>query len=119
MFVALEIMSVPLYGMAGLDRARGESLGRRRCSGFSTRSTPESRARGRSASSGATASGGVVDEVVARYLDCGIWESGFARVRCRSCPEEGHRSGGNGGQSSRAGPQTLNGVRPSMIDPSS
>ena len=31
---------------------------------------------------------GLVDEVVARYLDCGIWESGFARVRCRRCPEE-------------------------------
>jgi hypothetical protein len=29
-----------------------------------------------------------VDEVVARYLDCGIWQSGFARVRCRRCPEE-------------------------------
>ena len=31
---------------------------------------------------------GLVDEVVARYLDCGIWQSGFARVRCRRCPEE-------------------------------
>ena len=31
---------------------------------------------------------GLVDEVVARYLDCGVWESGFARVRSRSCPEE-------------------------------
>jgi hypothetical protein len=26
---------------------------------------------------------GLVDEVVARYLDCGLWQSGFARVRCR------------------------------------
>ena len=31
---------------------------------------------------------GLVDEVVARYLDCGIWAGGFARVRCRRCPEE-------------------------------
>jgi ribosomal protein S27E len=31
---------------------------------------------------------GLVDEVVARYLDCGLWHSGFARVRCRRCPEE-------------------------------
>ena len=29
-----------------------------------------------------------MDEVVARYLDGGIWQSGFARVRCRRCPEE-------------------------------
>jgi hypothetical protein len=29
-----------------------------------------------------------VDAVVARYLDCGVWETGFARVRCRRCPEE-------------------------------
>ncbi len=27
-------------------------------------------------------------EAVARYLDCGVWQSGFARVRCRKCPEE-------------------------------
>jgi hypothetical protein len=31
---------------------------------------------------------GLVDAAVARYLDCGIWERGFARVRCRDCPEE-------------------------------
>ena len=31
---------------------------------------------------------GLADEVVARYLDCGDWNSGFARVRCRKCPEE-------------------------------
>jgi len=31
---------------------------------------------------------GLADEVVARYLDCGDWNSGFARVRCRRCPEE-------------------------------
>jgi hypothetical protein len=31
---------------------------------------------------------GLTDEVVARYLDCGDWNSGFARVRCRKCPEE-------------------------------
>jgi hypothetical protein len=31
---------------------------------------------------------GLTDEVVARYLDCGDWNSGFARVRCRRCPEE-------------------------------
>jgi hypothetical protein len=31
---------------------------------------------------------GLVDEAVARYLDCGIWDNGFARVRCRECPGE-------------------------------
>ncbi len=31
---------------------------------------------------------GLADEAVARYLDCGVWNSGFARVRCRKCPEE-------------------------------
>jgi hypothetical protein len=31
---------------------------------------------------------GLADEAVARYLDCGVWENGFARVRCRKCPEE-------------------------------
>jgi hypothetical protein len=25
---------------------------------------------------------------VARYLDCGVWDSGFARVKCRTCPQE-------------------------------
>jgi hypothetical protein len=29
-----------------------------------------------------------VDEVVAGYLACGLWQGGFARVRCRRCPEE-------------------------------
>jgi hypothetical protein len=28
---------------------------------------------------------GCVDGVVARYLDCGILENGFARVRCAGC----------------------------------
>jgi hypothetical protein len=28
------------------------------------------------------------DDVVARYLDCGDWSSGFARVRCGTCAEE-------------------------------
>ena len=31
---------------------------------------------------------GLVDEVVASYLACGLWQGGFARVLCRSCPEE-------------------------------
>ena len=31
---------------------------------------------------------GLADEAVARYLDCGIWDNGFARVRCRRCPQE-------------------------------
>ena len=26
--------------------------------------------------------------MVARYLDCGIWDAGFARVRCSRCSEE-------------------------------
>jgi hypothetical protein len=30
----------------------------------------------------------VADEAVARYLHCGVWDNGFARVRCRKCPEE-------------------------------
>jgi len=29
-----------------------------------------------------------VDEAVARYLDCGILENGFARVRCGACRAE-------------------------------
>jgi ribosomal protein S27E len=29
-----------------------------------------------------------VDEQVRRYLDCGLFESGFARVRCPDCAEE-------------------------------
>jgi hypothetical protein len=28
------------------------------------------------------------DDVVARFLDCGDWSSGFARVRCGRCAEE-------------------------------
>jgi hypothetical protein len=31
---------------------------------------------------------GLADEAVARDLDCGVWDSGFARVRCRRCPQE-------------------------------
>jgi hypothetical protein len=31
---------------------------------------------------------GLADEAVARYLDCGVWDNGFARVRCRECPQE-------------------------------
>jgi ribosomal protein S27E len=31
---------------------------------------------------------GLVDETVASYLACGLWQGGFARVRCRKCPEE-------------------------------
>ena len=31
---------------------------------------------------------GLADGAVARYLDCGVWQSGFARVRCRRCPQE-------------------------------
>jgi putative transposase/transposase-like zinc-binding protein len=31
---------------------------------------------------------GLVDEVVASYLACGLWQGGFARVRCPRCPEE-------------------------------
>jgi len=29
-----------------------------------------------------------VDEQVLRYLDCGLFENGFARVRCPECAEE-------------------------------
>ena len=31
---------------------------------------------------------GFVDEQVRRYLDCGIYENGFAQVRCPDCAEE-------------------------------
>jgi hypothetical protein len=31
---------------------------------------------------------GFVDEQVLRYLDCGLFENGFARVRCPNCREE-------------------------------
>jgi hypothetical protein len=31
---------------------------------------------------------GLADEVVARYLDCGVWDNGFARARCPKCPQE-------------------------------
>jgi diadenosine tetraphosphate (Ap4A) HIT family hydrolase/ribosomal protein S27E len=31
---------------------------------------------------------GFVDEQVRRYLDCGLFESGFARIRCPDCAEE-------------------------------
>jgi ribosomal protein S27E len=31
---------------------------------------------------------GFVDEQVQRYLDCGLFESGFARIRCQDCAEE-------------------------------
>ncbi len=31
---------------------------------------------------------GFVDKVVARYLDCAIPESGFARLKCDSCGQE-------------------------------
>jgi len=31
---------------------------------------------------------GFVDEQVLRYLDCGLFENGFARVRCPDCAEE-------------------------------
>jgi hypothetical protein len=31
---------------------------------------------------------GLADEAVARSLDCGVWDNGFARVRCRKCPQE-------------------------------
>ncbi len=29
-----------------------------------------------------------MDEAVASYLACGLWQGGLARVRCRRCPEE-------------------------------
>ena len=31
---------------------------------------------------------GFVDEQVRRYLDCGLFENGFARIRCSDCAEE-------------------------------
>jgi ribosomal protein S27E len=31
---------------------------------------------------------GFYDKAVTRYYDCGLFESGFARVRCTSCPNE-------------------------------
>ena len=31
---------------------------------------------------------GFVDEQVQRYLDCGLFENGFARIRCPECAEE-------------------------------
>ena len=31
---------------------------------------------------------GFVDEQVQRYLDCGLYENGFARVRCPDCHAE-------------------------------
>ncbi len=31
---------------------------------------------------------GFVDEQVLRYLDCGLYENGFARIRCPVCAEE-------------------------------
>ncbi len=31
---------------------------------------------------------GFVDEQVRRYLDCGLFENGFARIRCPECAEE-------------------------------
>ena len=31
---------------------------------------------------------GLADEAVARYLDCGVLERGFARVKCEGCPVE-------------------------------
>ena len=31
---------------------------------------------------------GFVDTVVARYLDCGVAEAGFARLRCDTCKAE-------------------------------
>jgi len=31
---------------------------------------------------------GFLDDIVARYLDCGVMESGFARVYCKHCKEE-------------------------------
>ena len=30
----------------------------------------------------------ILDGVVARYLDCGIFERGFARIRCPGCATE-------------------------------
>ncbi|MFQ5512785.1 MAG: transposase zinc-binding domain-containing protein, partial [Candidatus Krumholzibacteriia bacterium] len=31
---------------------------------------------------------GFYDTAVARYYDCGLFESGFARVKCTACPNE-------------------------------
>ena len=31
---------------------------------------------------------GFVDDQVLRYLDCGLFENGFARIRCPECAEE-------------------------------
>ncbi len=31
---------------------------------------------------------GIVDEQIRRYLDCGLFENGFARIRCPECAEE-------------------------------
>jgi len=31
---------------------------------------------------------GLLDGVVARYLDCGVFERGFARIRCPDCAAE-------------------------------
>jgi len=31
---------------------------------------------------------GFVDEQVRRFLDCGLFDNGFARIRCSSCHEE-------------------------------
>jgi len=31
---------------------------------------------------------GFVDEQIRRYLDCGLFENGFARIRCPDCAEE-------------------------------
>ena len=31
---------------------------------------------------------GFVDEQVRRFLDCGLFDSGFARIRCPDCREE-------------------------------
>ena len=31
---------------------------------------------------------GFVDDKVRRYLDCGLYENGFARVQCPDCHEE-------------------------------
>ena len=31
---------------------------------------------------------GFVDDAISRYLDCGLFEHGFARVRCGTCRHE-------------------------------
>ena len=54
-----------------------------------SRSTRVSRAPGKTSSSAPTAFWhGLLDGVVARYLDCGIFERGFARIRCPDCAAE-------------------------------